>query len=109
MNTNQDSVHDYVPYVINRCLSGHIDAIMFVNEMNMNHHLDKKLQYDFLLNILRKKKRYSPWIKKEEIKNLESVKSYYGYNTDKAKQALSLLTKSQINYIKTKLDTGGIK
>jgi hypothetical protein len=99
----------YVPYVINKCFAGHLDAIMFANEMNLNHHLDKKMQYDFLLNTLRKKKRFSPWLKKEDIENLECVKSYYGFSTEKAKQALSLLDQSQINYIKTKLDTGGIK
>jgi hypothetical protein len=99
----------YVPYVINKCFAGHLDAIMFANEMNLNHHLDKKMQYDFLLNTLRKKKRFSPWLKKEDIENFECVKSYYGFSTEKAKQALSLLDQSQINYIKTKLDTGGIK
>lgn len=99
----------YVPYVINKCFAGHLDAIMFANEMNLNHHLDKKMQYDFLLNTLRKKKRFSPWLKKEDIENLECVKSYYGFSTEKAKQSLSLLDQSQINYIKTKLDTGGIR
>jgi hypothetical protein len=82
---------------------------MFSNEMNINHHLDKKLQYDFLLNTLRSKRRFSPWIKKEELKNLECVKSYYGYSNEKARQALSLLTEDQLTFIRKKLDTGGIK
>ena len=77
--------------------------------MNMNPNLDKKLQYDFYLNTLRSKKRYSPWIRKEELKNLELVKKYYGYSNEKAKQALPLLTKEQLNFIKSKLDTGGLK
>ena len=99
----------YLPYIVNRCLSGHVDAVMFSNEMNINHHLDKKLQYDFLLNTLRSKRRFSPWIKKEELKNLECVKFYYGYSNEKARQALSLLTEDQLTFIRKKLDTGGIK
>jgi len=66
----------YPPYIINKCLSGHIDTIMFANEINLNHHLDKKLQYDFYINILRVKKRFSPWIKKETNKDIDYVKSY---------------------------------
>lgn len=100
---------EYAPYVINRCLSGHIDCIMLVNEMNINNRLDKKLQYDFLINTVRTKKRFSPWIKKEKIKNLEYVKSYYGYSTEKAEQALRILSDEQINFIKQKLDVGGTK
>jgi len=99
----------YPAYVVNKCMAGHIDAIMFANEMNMNPNLDKKLQYDFYLNTLRSKKRFSPWIRKEELKNLELVKKYYGYSNEKAKQALPLLTKEQLNFIKSKLDTGGLK
>ena len=89
-------------------MAGHIDAIMFANEMNMNPNLDKKLQYDFYLNTLRSKKRYSPWIRKEELKNLELVKEYYGYSNEKAKQALPLLTDKQIKFIQSKLDKGGL-
>jgi hypothetical protein len=100
---------EYPPYIINKCLSGSIDCIMYVNEMNMNHKLDKKLQYDFLINTIRIKKRYSPWVKKEKIKDIEYVKSYYGYSNEKAEQALRILTKEQINFIKQKLDVGGNK
>ena len=99
----------YLPYIVNRCLSGHVDAVMFSNEMNINHHLDKKLQYDFLLNTLRSKRRFSPWIKKEELKNLECVKSCYGYSNEKARQVLSLLNEDQLTFIRKKLDTGGIR
>ena len=104
-----DSESKYLPYIINRCLSGHLDAVMFSNEMNINHHLDKKLQYDFLLNTLRSKKRFSPWIRKEEMENLELVKKYYSYSNEKAKQVLSILTEDQITYIRKRLDTGGIR
>ena len=100
---------EYSPYVINRCLSGHLDCIMSVNEMNQFHFLPKKLQYDFFLNILRTRKRYSPWLRKEEIKDLDLVKRYYGYSNEKAKQALRILTKEQLNFIKSKFETGGRK
>ena len=100
---------EYPPYIINKCLSGSIDCIMFVNELNINNRLDKKLQYDFLINTVRTKKRFSPWIKKEKIKDLEYVKSYYGYSTEKAEQALRILSEEQINFIKQKLDVGGTK
>ena len=90
-------------------MAGHLDAIMFANEMNMNANIDKKLQYDFYLNTLRSKKRFSPWVKKDELKNLELVKSYYGYSIEKAKQVLPLLSQKQITFIKNKLDTGGMR
>ena len=100
---------EYPPYIINKCLSGSIDCIMFVNELNISNRLDKKLQYDFLINTVRAKKRFSPWVKKEKIKDLEYVKSYYGYSTEKAEQALRILSEEQINFIKQKLDVGGTK
>ena len=65
---------EYSPYIINRCLSGHLDCVMFINEMNRYHFLPKKIQYDFLLNSLRTKKRFAPWLRKDEIKDLELVK-----------------------------------
>ena len=109
MDEDPSSKKDYTPYVINRCLSGHIDCLMYVNEMNMHNSLDKKLQYDFFINTLRIKKRYSPWIRKDKIKDLDVVKSYYGYSNEKAEQALKILNKDQINFIKQRLETGGTK
>jgi len=100
---------EYAPYIINRCLSGHIDSLLFANEMNMHHSLPKKMQYDFLINTLRKRKRYSPWIRKEKLDDLECVKTYYGYSTQKAQQALKILTNQQITLIKRKLEIGGAK
>jgi len=100
---------EYAPYIINRCLSGHIDCIMFVNELNKNHFLPKKLQYDFLLNSLRKRKRFSPWLRKDQIKDLDIVKQYYGYSNEKAKQVLNILTKEQLSFIRERLETGGKK
>ena len=109
MDEDISSKKDYAPYIINRCLSGTIDTLMYSNEMNKNSSLDKKLQYDFFINTVRTRKRYSPWIKKDNIKDLEVVKSYYGYSNEKAKQALKILTQEQINFIKSKLETGGRK
>jgi hypothetical protein len=97
----------YPSFIVNKCMSGHIDTIMFANEMNLNHQLPTKLQYDFLLNSVRKRKRFSPWLKKEKIQDLDVVKSYYGYSNEKAQQALKILTKEQITFIKQKLDVGG--
>lgn len=102
-----DRVKSYPPYIINRCLSGHVDSILFANAMNLNQHLDKRLQYDFLLNTLRKRKRFTPWLKKEQIEDLDLVKKHYDYSNEKAKIALSLLTKTQIEYIRKKHEKGG--
>jgi hypothetical protein len=104
-----ENIKDYSPYIINRCLSGYIDCVMYANEMNMHHHLDKDLQYSFYLNSLRKKKRFSPWIYKDKIEDLEYVKKYYGYSNEKAQQSLNILNKDQIEYIKLKLAVGGLK
>jgi hypothetical protein len=100
---------DYAPYIINRCLSGHIDCILFANEMNMNHHIDKDMQYSFYLNSLRKRKRFSPWLRKDKVTDLECVKSYYRYSNEKASQALKILSKEQIAFIKQRLEIGGKK
>ena len=100
---------EYSPYIINRCLSGHIDCVLFVNEMNMHHSLDKDMQYSFYINTLRKRKRFSPWLRKDKVKDLECIKSYYNYSNEKASQALKILSKEQIDYIKQRLETGGKK
>ena len=100
---------EYNSYIINRCLSGEIDCIMFANEMNMYSFLPKKMQYDFFINSLRKKKRYSPWLRQDKIKDLDYVKRYYDYSNEKAKQALRILTKEQLTFIKSKFETGGTK
>jgi hypothetical protein len=106
---DSNSIKDYSPYVINRCLSGEIDCVLFANEMNLNHHLDKDMQYSFFLNTIRKRKRYSPWLRKDKIKDLECVKRYYGYSNEKASQALKILSKEQIDFIKQRLEIGGTK
>ena len=103
------TIKDYPPYIINRCLSGHLDCIMFANEMNKYSFLDKDMQYSFYLNTLRKKKRFSPWLRKDKVTDLQCVKQYYGYSNEKASQALKILSKQQLDYIKKRLDTGGLK
>ena len=97
----------YSPFIINKCLAPFNDTIMLVNEMNMRHHLDSKLQYDFLLNSIRPRDRYTPWLKAKKIKNLEYVKEYYGYSNEKAKSALDILNDEQIETIKDSLNKGG--
>ena len=104
-----DAIKEYPPYIVNRCLSGHLDTIMFANEMNKFPNLDKDLQYSFYLNTLRKKKRFSPWLRKDKVTDLEIVKQYYGYSNEKASNALKILTPDQINFIKQRLDIGGNK
>ena len=102
-------ITSYPPFIVNRCLSGHLDAIMFANEMNKFPNLDKDLQYSFYLNTLRKKKRFSPWLRKEKVTDLEIIKQYYGYSNEKALNALKILTPDQINFIKQRLDIGGTR
>ena len=102
-------IKNYPPYIINRCLSGHLDCIMFANEMNKYSFLDKDMQYSFYLNSLRKKKRFSPWLRKDKVTDLEIIKQYYGYSNEKASNALKILTPEQISYIKQRLETGGMK
>ena len=109
INEDPSLEKEYPPYIINRCFSGHIDSIMFANELNKYPNLDKKLQYDFFLNSLRKKKRFSPWLRKDQIKNLDLIKQYYGYSNEKAKQVLNILTKEQLSFIRDRLEIGGKK
>jgi hypothetical protein len=109
LSEDPDACKKYPAYIVNRCLSGHIDAVLFANEMNKHPNLSKDMQYQFMLHSLRKKKRFSPWLRQEKIDNLELVKKYYGYSNEKAQQALHVLTPDQIKYIRKKLDTGGMK
>ena len=97
----------YSPYIVNKCVAPFPDTILLVNEINQLHHLDKKLQFDFLINSLRPRKRFTPWMKAKKLDNLEYVKEYYGYSNDKAKTALEILNDEQISAIKKKLNKGG--
>ena len=102
-------VKKYPAFIVNKVLSGFSDTIMLVNEMNRNHFLDKDMQFQFLLNSIRSKKRYSPFLRASKLKDIECVKEYYGYNNEKAKDALDILTKEQLKLIKEKLYKGGKK
>ena len=99
----------YSPFIINRGLSFFMDTIFQVNELNRNHHLDSRLQFDYLLNSVRKKKRYSKWLKPEKLQDLDVVKEYYGFSNEKAKDALSTLSEDQLAFIKDKLNQGGVE
>jgi len=102
-------VKKYPAFIVNKVLSGFQDTIMLVNEMNRNHFLDKDMQFQFLLNSIRSKKRYSPFLRARKLKDIECVKEYYGYNNEKAKTALDILTKKELKLIKEKLYKGGKK
>ena len=99
----------YLPYMINRQLSYFPDTVLAANEMNRYHHIDNRLQFDFFINIVRKRKRFSKWFKPEEISDLETIKYYYGYSNEKARQVLHLLSTEQINELKNKVAKGGRK
>lgn len=99
----------YVPFVTNRALSYFPDTILYASEMNTNHHIDNKLQFHYLINSIRPKKRFSKWAKRQDSDDFEAVKQYYKYDNAKTEQALALLSPDQINIIKKRLNTGGIK
>ena len=107
IDKDSDAESSYNPFLVNRSLSYFPDTVFMSNEMNRLHHLDAKLQYDFLINIIRKKKRFSKWDKPEERDDIECVKRYFGYSENKAKQVVGLLSESQITTIKTKVSVGG--
>ena len=99
----------YSPFIVNRGLSFFMDTIFQVNELNRNYHLEVRLQFDYLLNSVRKKKRYSKWLKPEKLQDLDVVKEYYGFSNEKAKDALSTLSEDQLAFIKDKLNQGGVE
>tara|TARA_B100000029_G_C16949078_1_gene731837 strand:- start:176 stop:568 length:393 start_codon:yes stop_codon:yes gene_type:complete len=107
LDDDADAEKKYPAYVVNRCLSSFMDTILLSNEMNKNSHLPKRLQYDFLINSVKPRKRFSPWARKDTIDYLEVIKEYYGYNDDKALQALRILTKDQLDKIAHLLRKGG--
>lgn len=100
---------DYVPFVVNRALSYHLDCVLYANEMNMYNGLDKDMQYQYLLNSVRSMKRkFQPWQKSSVIKDLECVKEYFGYSNNKAKDALRILSEEQLAEIREKTIKGGV-
>jgi hypothetical protein len=99
----------YPAFMVNKVLSGFQDTIILTNEMNRNHFLDRDMQFQFLLNSIRQKKRFTPFLRASKIKDIECVKEYYGYSNEKAKSALDILTNEQLKLIKARLYKGGIK
>ena len=106
---DKEWIKKYPAFIINKILSGFQDTIMLVNEVNRNHFLDKDMQYSFLLNSIRSKKRFSPFLRANKLKDIDLVKEYYGYSNEKAKTVLDILTKDQLKLIKEKLYKGGTK
>lgn len=98
---------DYNSFMVNRGLSYFPDTIIIANEMNRHHQIDNKLQYQFLINMIRKRKRFSKWAKAQKESDIDAVKEYYGYSNEKARQALTLLSPDQITIIKNKVSKGG--
>ena len=97
----------YNAFMVNRGLSYFNDTVLMANEMNLNAHLDNRLQFDFLINIVRKKRRFSKWAKAQTNSDVEVVKEYYGYSNEKARQILHLLTSEQIDELNKKVYRGG--
>lgn len=107
--TTEDDVKDYNPFLVNRTLSYHMDCILYANEMNIHHHVDKKLQYEYLLNTVRSRKRpFQKWVKPESNEDIQIIKEYFGYSNSKAKDALSILNDEQINAIRIITNKGGV-
>ena len=98
----------YTPYVVNRGLSYFADTVLLCNEVNMRPQTENKLQFDFFLNSIRKRKRFSKWYKKEQSNSLDTIVEYYGYSYEKAKQVLPLFTEHELKNLKKKLFTGGV-
>ena len=98
---------EYNAFIINRGLSFFPDTVLFANEMNIRHHTDSRLQFDFLINIIKKKKRFTKWVKPQEVTDLNVVKEYYGYSNEKAKSVLLLLNNEQIEELRKRIYKGG--
>ena len=109
LDEDTENAKYYNSFVVNRSLSYFPDTVYFANEMNKFHQTDVELQYSFLLNVVRKRKRFSKWDKSTDINNINIIKSYFGYNEEKARQAISLLSPDQITIIKNKVSIGGKK
>ena len=98
---------EYPAWEVTKCMASHYDTVLLANEMNIYYDLPNKLQYDFYINTVRKRKRFSPWEKKVKLEDLETVKTYYNYSTQKAQAILKILNKDQLDHLKSKLNRGG--
>ena len=98
---------DYNSFMVNRGLSYFADTVLYANEMNKHHQIDGRLQFDFFINIIKKKKRWSKWVKPQDVENLELIKQHYGYSNEKAKSVLELFSNENIEELKRKGFKGG--
>ena len=98
---------DYNSFIINRGLSYFVDTVLYANEMNFRHDLDKRMQNDYLLHSIRKKKRFSKWVKSEKLERIETIKQYFNYSNQKAKEASDIISDNQYNEIKQVFEQGG--
>ena len=98
---------EYPAFLVNRSLSYFQDTILYANEMNIHHSIDSRLQFDFFINIIKKKNRFSKWLKPTEIDNIEIIKEYYGYSNEKAKSVLALFGKNEIDALRQRIYKGG--
>tara|TARA_B100000470_G_C19500024_1_gene262656 strand:- start:98 stop:469 length:372 start_codon:yes stop_codon:yes gene_type:complete len=111
-NTKKDILEnekDYNAFMVNRGLSYFPDTVIYANEMNKFHHLDSRLQYQFLINTIRKRNRFSKWNKSIESKNINAIKKYYNYSNEKARDVLPLLSNENLNTIRGRINYGGIQ
>ena len=109
MDETPELEREYKSFIVNRGLSFNHDTALYANEMNIHNNVDFKLQFDFFLNIIRPKKRFGKWIKRENNEILELIKDYYNCNYEKAREYATLLDDSQLNIIKQRIETGGLK
>jgi len=100
---------DYNAFMVNRGLSYFPDTVIYANEMNRFHHLDSRLQYQFLINTIRKRNRFSKWNKSIESENINAIKQYYGYSNEKARDVLPLLSNEILKTIRGRIQHGGIQ
>ena len=100
---------EYLPFVVNRTLSYFLDTVLYANEVNVQSHTDNKMQFDFLLNTIRANRRFSRWLKPEENEDIDAIKEYYGYSSQKARDVLDIFTRSQLSLIHEHLNKGGLK
>tara|TARA_B100001094_G_C18017389_1_gene713311 strand:- start:481 stop:861 length:381 start_codon:yes stop_codon:yes gene_type:complete len=98
---------EYNSFIVNRSLSYFPDTVLYANEMNVNHHIDARLQFDFFINIVKKRKRFSKWFKATELENLELIKEYYGYSNEKAKSVYKLFSNDELLTLKNRIYKGG--
>ena len=109
LDTDEGAAKAYTPFVVNRCLSYFADTLFHANEMNCSPWLDNKSQFDFYRLAVRKKKRFSPWLRKDTEENVTLIKQAYGYTESKAREVLNILSTEDLQEIRKALDTGGVR